>query len=71
MEKISDNIKVNRDIIIYDEKFYFLNDNKKRFLLEQFLDFKKFKKNLSERENIKDKNNNEEVIQNDIIDILI
>ena len=68
LEKIAENIKVNRDIIIYDEKFYFLNDNKKRFLLEQFLDFKKFKKNLSEKENIKDKNNNnEELIQNDII----
>ena len=67
LEKISENIKVNRDIIIYDEKFYFFNDNKKRFLLEQFLDFKKFKKNLSEKENIKDKNNKEEEMQNDII----
>ena len=67
-EKISENIKVNRDIIIYDEKFYYLNDNKKRFLLEQFLDFKKFKKNLSEKE--KNKNNNEDGIQNDIIKLV-
>ena len=67
-EKISENIKVNRDIIIYDEKFYYLNDNKKRFLLEQFLDFKKFKKNLSEKE--KNKNNNEDAIQNDIIKLV-
>ena len=40
LEKIPENIKINRDIIIYDEKFYFFNENRKRFLLEQFLDFK-------------------------------
>ena len=67
IEKISENIKVNRDIMLYDDKFYFYNDNKKRFLLEQFLDFKKIKKNLSEKENLKDKNNKEEEIKNDII----
>ena len=68
LEKIPENVKVNRDIIIYDEKFYFYNDNKKRFLLEQFLDFKKFKKNLSEKENIKEKKNNDEKdIKDDII----
>ena len=67
VEKIGDNIKVNRDIMLYDEKFYFFNDNKKRFLLEQFLDFKKFKKNLSEKENLKKKNNNDDIIKNDII----
>jgi hypothetical protein len=43
IDKITDNIKVNRDIILYDEKFNF-HSNKKRFLLEQFLDLKKFKK---------------------------
>ncbi len=47
IEKISENIKVNRDIMLYDDKFYFYNDNKKRFLLVQFLDFKKFKKNTA------------------------
>ena len=66
-EKISENIKVNRDIMLYDDKFYFFNDNKKRFLLEQFLDFKKIKKNLFEKQNSKDKNNKEEEIKNDII----
>ena len=45
-DKIADNIKVNRDIILYDEKFNYYNDNRKRFLLEQFLDFKKFKKSF-------------------------
>ena len=35
--------------------------------MEQFLDFKKFKKNLTEKENTKNKNKNEEEIQNDII----
>ena len=44
IDKIGENIKANRDIILYDEKFYYYNDNKKRFLPEQFLDFKKFKK---------------------------
>jgi len=67
LEKIPENIKINRDIIIYDEKFYFFNENKKRFLLEQFLDFKKFKRNLTEKENTKNKNNREEEIKNDII----
>ena len=67
IEKISENIKVNRDIMLYDDKFYFFNDNKKRFLLEQFLDFKKIKKNLFEKQNSKDKNNKEEEIKNDII----
>ena len=71
LEKISENIKVNRDIILYDEKFYFFNDNKKRFLLEQFLDFKKFKKNLEKKENKKDKNNNEEEMKNDIINKIV
>jgi hypothetical protein len=47
LEKIADNIKVNRDIILYDEKFNYYNDNKKRFLFVQFLDYKKFKKNTS------------------------
>ena len=72
-EKISDNIKVNRDIIIYDEKFYYLNDNKKRFLLEQFLDFKKFKKNLSAKEKNKNKNNVDDdgSIQNKIINLIL
>ena len=46
LDKINDNVKVNRDIILYDEKFNYYNDNKKRFLLEQFLDFKKFKLTL-------------------------
>ena len=70
---MSDNIKVNRDIIIYDEKFYYLNDNKKRFLLEQFLDFKKFKKNLSEKEKNKNKNNVDDdgSIQNKIINLIL
>jgi len=67
IEKISENIKVNRDIMLYDDKFYFFNDNKKRFLLEQFLDFKKIKKNLSDKQNVKGKNNKEEEIKNDII----
>ena len=67
LEKIPENIKINRDIIIYDEKFYFFNENKKRFLLEQFLDFKKFKRNLTEKENTMNKNNREEEIKNDII----
>ena len=72
-EKMSDNIKVNRDIIIYDEKFYYLNDNKKRFLLEQFLDFKKFKKNLSDKEKNKNKNNVDDdgSIQNKIINLIL
>ena len=48
IDKITDNIKVNRDIILYDEKFNFHNNNK-RFLFEQFLDLKKFKKNNFER----------------------
>ena len=52
LEKISENIKVNRDIILYDEKFNYYNDNKKRFILEQFLDFRKLKNN-SNRENSK------------------
>ena len=47
IDKIGDNIKANRDIILYDEKFNYYNDNRKRFLPEQFLDFKKFKKNYS------------------------
>ena len=47
LDKIADNIKVNKDIILYDEKFDYYNDNKKRFLLVQFLDFKKFKKNTA------------------------
>ena len=53
LDKIADNIKVNRDIILYDEKFRYYNENRKRFLLEQFLDFKKFKKNF----NSENKNN--------------
>ena len=47
IDKIGDNIKANRDIILYDEKFNYYNDNRKRFLSEQFLDFKKFKKNYN------------------------
>ena len=61
IDKIYDNIKVNRDIILYDEKFNYYNDNKKRFIFEQFLDFKKFKKNYSlenKNSNISEKNNN-------------
>ena len=54
LDKTSENVKVNRDIILYDEKFNYYNENKKRFLLEQFLDFKKFKKNF----NIENNSNN-------------
>ncbi len=58
LNKIADNIKVNRDIILYDEKFHY-HSNRKRFLLEQFLDFKKFKKNnLDNKNNTPDSNNN-------------
>ena len=46
-DRIGDNVKVNRDIILYDEKFNYYNDNKKRFLFEQLLDFKKFKKSFN------------------------
>ena len=48
-DRIGDNVKVNRDIILYDEKFNYYNDNKKRFLFEQFLDFKKFKKSFNKQ----------------------
>ena len=48
-DRIGDNVKVNRDIILYDEKFNYYNDNKKRFLFEQFLDFKKFKKSINKQ----------------------
>ena len=51
LDKINDNVKVNRDIILYDEKFNYFNDNKKRFLFEQFLDFKKFKLALDKGNN--------------------
>ena len=57
-DKIADNIKVNRDIILYDEKFNYYNDNRKRFLLEQFLDFKKFKKSFNKQNNNNRENNN-------------
>ena len=50
-DRIGDNVKVNRDIILYDEKFNYYNDNKKRFLFEQFLDFKKFKKSFNKQSN--------------------
>ena len=58
IEKIGDNIKVNRDIILYDEKFNYYNDNKKRFLSEQFLDFKKFKKNFNKQNSNTSQENN-------------
>jgi hypothetical protein len=57
-DKIGDNIKVNRDIILYDEKFNYYNDNKKRFLFEQFLDFKKFKKSFYKQNNNTSQENN-------------
>ena len=57
-DTIGDNIKVNRDIILYDEKFNFYNDNKKRFLLEQFLDFKKFKKSFNKQNTNSSQENN-------------
>jgi len=62
LDKISDNIKVNRDIILYDEKFRYYNENRKRFLLEQFLDFKKFKKNF----NSENKNNSSQDFNNNL-----
>lgn len=58
LDKIGDNIKANRDIILYDEKFNYYNDNKKRFLPEQFLDFKKFKKKYNRQINNSSQENN-------------
>ena len=58
IDKIGDNIKANRDIILYDEKFNYYNDNKKRFLPEQFLDFKKFKKSYTRQINNAQQENN-------------
>ena len=57
-DNIGNNIKVNRDIILYDEKFNYYNDNKKRFLSEQFLDFKKFKKSFNKQNNNSSQENN-------------
>ena len=63
-DKIGDNVKVNRDIILYDEKFNYYNDNKKRFLLEQFLDFKKFKKSFNKQNISNQINNNNSTLGN-------
>ena len=64
IDKIGDNIKANRDIILYDEKFNYYNDNKKRFLLEQFLDFKKFKKSFNKQNISNQINNNNSTLGN-------
>ena len=65
LDKINDNVKVNRDIILYDEKFNYYNDNKKRFLFEQFLDFKKFKLTLDRgNKNYNSSDNNTSAIGN-------
>ena len=63
-DRIGDNVKVNRDIILYDEKFNFYNENKKRFLLEQFLDFKKFKKSFNKKSYISTQDNNNSTFGN-------
>ena len=65
LDKTNEAVKVNRDIILYDEKFNYYNDNRKRFLLEQFLDFKKFIKTLSiETPNVNNPENNTSTIGN-------
>ena len=65
LDKTNEAVKVNRDIILYDEKFNYYNDNRKGFLLEQFLDFKKFIKTLSiETPNVNNPENNTSTIGN-------
>ena len=49
LDKIGNNIQISRDMILYDEKFNYYNDYQKRFLLEKFLDYRKFSKNLNRR----------------------
>ena len=62
IEKINKSQNIQRDVGLFKDDYNFLDENKKRFIPENFLDYEVFRKNTSEKKNNinkeKDKKNN-------------
>ena len=59
LEKINKSQNIERDVGLFKDDFNFLNENKQRFITEEFLDYEVFRKNKEEKKqnnkNIKEK----------------
>ena len=57
MERFIQFVNIKRDLEYFLKDINFINENKRRFLNEQFLDYEIFKKNIEKNANDKDLNN--------------